>query len=272
VVVDAAECLDAETIASLKSFVENGGGLVATYRTSMRDASGNPLPDFAMGSLLGVSYAGLTQHYYGFINLDRQHPLTTELPLNFPMTVFETVQVKTKLAGAEAIGSIVNPLPGFQMGYPPLEHTGIPALVARRQGKGRVVYAGAALGAIYTQHSHADNRQLIVNAVQWAAGVAPPVTARAPETVEVVAWQDARDRQVIVHVVNRTGAGLGQAEGLVMHEAIPVHDVQLRISTKLAQGKAKAQPGNRPLVSRIEGEWMLVDLEPVQSWEVVEIG
>jgi hypothetical protein len=57
-----------------------------------------------------------------------------------------------------------------------------------------------------------------------------------------------------------------------MHETIPVHDIQLRVSTRLARGSAKAQPGNRTLRSRVDGEWMSIDLDPVNIWEVVEIG
>jgi type 1 glutamine amidotransferase len=271
VVADAAECLDRDTIAGLDKFVQDGGGLVVTHRTSMRDGNGDARPDFGLAGLLGVHYAGMTGHWYGFLNLESRHPLTEGLPLDFPMTVFKTLQVKVKTEAAEVLGTIVDPLPGFQMGYPPHEHTGIPALVVRRHGKGRVVYAGAALGAIYAGYSHADNRQLIANAVEWAAGGPSPVTARAPETVEVLAWHDAGSRRTIIHVVNRTGAGLGQGEGAVMHEAIPVHDIQLRISASLGRGAAKAQPGNRSLKTRVDGDWTLIDLGPVQMWEVVEI-
>jgi type 1 glutamine amidotransferase len=271
-VVDAAECLDRDCIAALISFVEGGGGLVVTHRTSMRDAEGTQRQDFAMAPLLGVNYAGMTKHWYGFLNLESRHPLTAELPLNFPMTVYDTLQVKVKAGSAETLGTIVNPLRGFHMGYPPDQHTGVPGLLVRSHGKGRVVYAGAALGALYARFSHADNRQILVNAVQWAAGGPPLIGARAPETVEVVAWQDSRERRTVIHVVNRTGAGLGQGEGPVMHETIPVHDIQLRVSTRLARGSAKAQPGNRTLRSRVDGEWMSIDLDPVNIWEVVEIG
>jgi hypothetical protein len=272
VVVDAAECLDGDCIAALTSFVEGGGGLVVTHRSSMRDADGTERQDFGMAPLLGVNYNGMTEHWYGFLNLEKRHRLTAELPLNFPMTVYETLQVKVKADGAETLGTIVNPMPGFPMGYPPDRHTGIPGLMVRNYGEGRVVYASAALGAIYARFSHADNRQLIANAVQWAAGVSPLVSARAPETVEVVAWQDARDRKTVIHVVNRTGAGLGQGEGAVMHEAIPVHNIQLRVNTRMARGVAKAQPGNRTVRSRLENGWMLIDLDPVDIWEVIEIG
>jgi hypothetical protein len=116
------------------------------------------------------------------------------------------------------------------------------------------------------------NRRDFLTTSAALPGDAPPVSARAPETVEVVGWHDASDRRTIVHVVNCTGAGLRQGEGNVMHEAIPVHDIQLPVSTRLARGTAKAQPGNRMLRSHVEGEWMLIDLEPVSTWEVVEIG
>jgi hypothetical protein len=56
-----------------------------------------------------------------------------------------------------------------------------------------------------------------------------------------------------------------------MHDTIPVHELQLRISTRLAHGTAKAQPGNRPLRTRQENDYLLIDLDRVNTWEVVEI-
>jgi hypothetical protein len=189
------------------------------------------------------------------------------------MSVYQTLQTRTKVQdGADVLGTIVNPIRCFHMGYPPNERTGTPALVARGFGKGRVVYGAAPLGATYTHASHADTRQLILNAATWAAGVEPPVKAVAPETVEIVMWRDDAAKHTVIHLLNRTGAGLAQGEGASMHEAIPVHELRIRLAKGLAQGIARIQPGGRVLRTRAEGEWTWIEIEKLRIWEVIEIG
>ena len=271
-VVDSVECLPENCLAPLESFVRNGGGLVVTGRTSLRNEDGSQRKDFALAGLAGVNYQGMTEHWYSFLNLERKHALAGNLALNFPMSVYQTLQTRIKAqADAEVLGTIVNPLRGFHMGYPPQERTGWPGLVARTAGKGRVVYAAAPLGAIYRRASHVDNRQLIVNAATWAAGAEPPVSAEAPETVEIVLWRDEQAKRTIVHLLNRTGAGLAQGEGACMHQAIPVHDLKIRLAKRLAAGTARTRPGGRVLPAKTEGEWSWIELDKLRIWEVIEI-
>jgi len=47
-----------ETAERLRAFVENGGGLVAGFRTSLFDQKGIAQKDFSLADLLGVHYAG----------------------------------------------------------------------------------------------------------------------------------------------------------------------------------------------------------------------
>lgn len=272
ILVDSAECLREETIAALDAFVRAGGGLVVTGRTSLRAGDGSERKDFGLADLLGVDYQGMTRYVYTFQNLDRQHAIAAGLPLHFPMSVYETLQAQVRArGGVTVLGTIVNPLLGFHMGYPPGEHTGVPCLTARQHGSGRVVYAGAALGAIYRRWNQVDTRRLILNAAVWAAGAEPPVTAEAPETVEVVAWRDEKGKRTVLHLLNRTGAGPAQGEGSLMHEVIPVHDVKIKLAQSLSGKTARVQPGNRQLATGIAGGRMTVSLPRLGLWEVIEV-
>ncbi|MCL4402616.1 MAG: beta-galactosidase trimerization domain-containing protein, partial [Acidobacteria bacterium] len=272
IVVDAAECLSGDCCQALADYVRNGGGLVVTGRSSLRDGEGRLLPNFGLASLLGADYQGMTPKWYSFLNPEGTHPVTAGLEPGFPLSVYATLQVRVAAKpGAHALGTIVNPMPGFHMGYPPQEHTGVPGLLVREHGKGRVVYVSAALGAIYCRVNHPDYRRLMVNAVQWAAACAPAVTVDAPGTVEMVAWRDESSRRTIVHLVNRTGAGLPQGEGAFQSEVIPVYGIRVHVDGPLAGAGAKIQPGGRVLPSRKTGGRMTIELDRLDSWEIVEI-
>lgn len=267
------ECLPSSCVAALETYVSEGGGLVVTGRTSLRNEDGTLRDNFALAHLLGMDFVGMTKYLYTYLILDQRHPVTEHLPMGFPMSVFETLQVKGRThKGVSTLGTIVDPMPGAYWGFPPdIRTTGVPALTVRDYGKGRVVYAGASLGSIYKRFSHADTRQLIVDAVMWAAKGEPPVSAVAPETVEVIPWRDEQRKQTIVHLVNRTGAGPAQGSGLVVHEAIPVHDITVEIAKELAGAKATAQPSGRRLPAKWVGDRMQVQVERLDIWETLVI-
>ena len=68
--------------AQLHSFVEKGGGIVATHQTSLNDERGRRRSDFGMASLFGASFAGNVierqQNAYLFLE-DHTHPLLAGL-------------------------------------------------------------------------------------------------------------------------------------------------------------------------------------------------
>jgi len=272
VVLPSTECLSEECVKGLKAFVNNGGGLVVMGRSSMRDGKGNALKNFALADVLGVNYDGMTKKWYGYLNFESRHASNRKLPINFPISVNETLQVKVKAGrGTKVLGTIVEPMYGFHMGFPPDKRTGVPGMTVRETGKGRVVYFGSDQGAVYRGFNHADNRQLIVSAVTWAAGEQSPITAKAPETVEVVPWRDEENKRTVVHLVNKTGAGLAQGDGGMMHETIPVHDLTLRVAGPLAGKRAALQPAQRELPVSWEGTTMVISIDKLDVWEVVEI-
>lgn len=271
IIIPEAESLADETIQALTRYVEAGGGLVVTGATSLADAKGEPRPDFGLAGLLGVHFEGLTDTFYTFIQPETAHPVTQGLELGFPLSVYKTMQVKVRSARPEGVlGVIVDPMPGFHMGYPPLNRTEAPALVARAVGQGRVVYAAAPLGGIYLEYNHPDTRTLLVNAVSWTAGAPPPVTATAPGTVEVVPWRDEARGETIIHLLNRTAAG--PAQGLVgpmVHETIRVPDIEVSVAADLAGQGARFQPSGKPARTRRQDGRMVISVDRLDEWETL---
>jgi hypothetical protein len=309
-ILPSAEILPRELVAPIEKFVENGGGLVVTGRTGLRrpnfpligkenapDAAIETLDNFALSKLIGLDFAGMTETLYTYLAFPAAPtttPATTkaatapatapnvttelsgDLALDFPISVYESLQTLTKPhADTTAAAHIVTPMRGFHMGFPPHARTDFPAITMRTHGKGRVVYVAAPLGALYTRFNHGDFRQLLLNAVTYAAAVPAPVVARAPETVEIVAWRNAATQQTILHILNRTGAGLPQGQGgrgQLMHAAIPIHDIRVTLPNDFSpKGHAWIEPGQTVIPLTRTDTHSTVQLPAVDVWMTVVV-
>jgi hypothetical protein len=226
-----------EACEAVRRFVAAGGGLVATFRTSLCDEDGNPRDNFALADVFGADYMEMFGFSYGFVRFDEAHEITRNIKLGFPMTLWEKHQTKVRPRnGAQALGRLVNPMRGMHMGNPPQEVTPWPALVLNTFGKGRVVYMPQQMGDCYQDYGHPDNRALLADAVRWAAGGPPPVELEGPATVEMVPWGQGGGKR-IVHLVNRTSAGPMRTKGSVITECIPVHNLKLVFADRLRHAR-----------------------------------
>jgi len=248
VVLPNVTCVSEEEAAQLRRFVEHGGGLVATYRTSLCDEHGAPRINFALAGLFGAEYLEPATYLYSFVQPSIAHPVNDGLELDWPRTLWKMLQVKVAAhEGTEALAQMVNPMRGFHMGHPPAEVTPHPSILVRHNGKGRVVYFAAPVDAAYAEYGHPDHKRWLANAVRWAAGEGPNVEAIAPTTVEVVTWEIVETGELRVHLVNRTAAGPARSRSAVIQETFPVLDLKLRINGSRRFSAATLQPAGQKL-------------------------
>lgn len=252
----------------LREYVRGGGGLVATYRTSLLDGSGRPQENFGLADLFGADYLELLSYKYGFMKFQEPHPITEGLPLDWPMTVFDQWQAKVvPHDAATGMGTIVHPFRGWKLGYIPGDDTPYPAMVSHEYGQGRVVYFPQPLGRCYNEYGHPDTKRLLVNAVRWAAGETPPIEVTCPDTVEFVLWQTPDGNELMVHLINRTGCGLESSGRAVLEETIPIHDIKVRLRVPIQS--AVLQPENQELnIKDIEG-WKEITLPRLETYSII---
>lgn len=270
-------CMNDAAAVALRRFVQAGGGLVATYRTSLADEFGRPRDNFLLADLFGCDYLEPLAFTYGYVRYDSAGPLTADLNLGWPMTLYHKLQLKVRARpGAEGHGVIVNPMRGMMMGHPPQEETPYPAAVCNRFGAGRVVYFPQPLGQAYHDYGHPDFRALIENAVRWAAGEGPPLEVSAPATVEVVLWEHppdaanaAPERVRRLHLLNRTPGGPVRTKASVITEEIPVHDLEVR--TRFPVRRAVLQPAGEELAVTAAQEGARFVVPRVDVHAVVEL-
>ena len=273
-VLPSAVCMSDAVADGLRRFVAAGGGLVATYRTSLADELGRPRDNFLLADLFGCDYLEPMAFTYSFMRYDDAGPLTAGLELGWPMALWHLLQLKVApRAGAESQGVIVNPMRGMMMGHPPQEDTPYPAAVCNRFGAGRVVYFPQPLGQAYHGYGHPDFRTLLENAVRWAAGEGPPLEVRGPATVEAVLWEQPAEAAAepvrYLHLVNRTPGGPVRTKASVITEEIPVFELEVR--TRFPVRRALLQPGGRELELTADGAGVRLVVPRVDVHAIVEL-
>jgi hypothetical protein len=192
--------------------VKRGGGIVATYETSLYDERGARRPDFGLTDLFGASFDGKIdarmQNSYLRLESDpgtrKRHPILAGLE-DAERIINGVSRVHTKRNG-----NYPNPPLTLIPSYPdlPMEHvyprvpkTDIPEVYVREAG-GRVVYFPWDIDRVFWEVMAVDHWKLLRNAVDWAANEPRPVTVTGPGTFDVTIWR--QKESMTVHLVNLT--------------------------------------------------------------------
>jgi len=81
----------------------------------------------------------------------------------------------------------------------------IPAAIARRHGKGKVVFFPGMIDRLYGLFGFPDYRLLFGNAARWMLGEESLIRVKAPVTVDVMMQRQASTGRIMVHLINLTG-------------------------------------------------------------------
>ncbi len=202
-------CLSSSEVNVIRRFVSDGGGLVASFQTSLKDEQNRARPAPALADLFGVEYQEIPPQSVGYIRPGEKVLAGSNIP-NMPLLVeapFALVVTTT----AEKLGSLINPpeeiVPAVQAGQfwpgtpPPGNDSGYPALTLNRYGKGRVVYLSGEVFGAYRRTDSPNLKRLIARCVEL---VMPEdgkvITIDAPPSVEVSLFQQGKNK--VVHLVN----------------------------------------------------------------------
>jgi hypothetical protein len=253
-----------EQAASVRRFVERGGGLLATGQSSLGDAWGDPRPDFALADLFGAhlpeahgarreatrrQWAAETAHSYLRLTPElrartdgphaageppprgERHPAlrgfdeTDILPFG---GILEPLRLDPS---AQVLLTFVPPLPvmppeAVWMREP---RTDIPGLILNaRAGGARVAFLPADLDRRYGRDHLPDHANLLANLVRWVAMDDLPLTVEGPGLIDCHFYR--QNGRAILHLVNLTNAGTWRAP---VDELIPVGP--FRVSMKLPE-------------------------------------
>ncbi len=195
----------------LRSFVNSGGSLVATYETSLYNENGKPRQDFGLADILGVSYdqgvEGPLQNSYLRIKSDATgtfHPVTKGLEDSYRIinSTFEVkVKPTTEFPGPVTIIPSYPDLPMEDV-YPRTKDTDMRGVFLRKVGNGRVAYFPGDIDRAFWQILSNDHGKLIRNTIRWALEEEPIVSVSSPGLFDVTVWK--QEKSMTVHLVNLT--------------------------------------------------------------------
>lgn len=214
----------------IREYVREGGGLVASYETSLYDENGRRRPDFGLRDLFGVSFTGMRRDTASdcYQLIRRQHPVLEGMRAD--QTIVLMNEGHTLLTKAEKgkedqvvctyIPQIYNQPPEYA--WIPEMETEFPTIMINGYGEGRVVYFANQTDKLCYTNGHEDFLDSFVNSVKWASGEKFSLEVKAPASVHVTLMEKNTDpSEKVLSFVNTTGGTVRP-----LREISPVYGIE----------------------------------------------
>lgn len=306
IVLANTACMSEVQARELERYVVDGGGLVATYQTSLYTERGYERYDFLIHSLIGGHYYGLKRTSWSYIKLLYNHPVVknidTKLILWGDMDYdFKSSRVESDLAyhtlvklySGVSLAKIVDSISDYGFEYtlgksppPAWRSVDTPAIIVNYSGKGRIVYFTGQLGRMFWRTGLPEYHKLILNAVMWVSQENPPFKTNAPETVRILMYRAKDNSRIIFHIVNQTvnqrillrpvGSPKyrtpGYSGSVAVHpprQLIPVYNIELRVG--VGEGKYRVYDAieGREIKYRREGEEIVFTIDRIEDYKLI---
>lgn len=210
-------CLSLRAAEVVRRFVRQGGGLVASFETSLYDEKFERRPDFALADVLHAHYRGThpvqLRSENIFLTIDADHPIVNDPIIHSkqatawlggsgpPPEKGNLALIASAVEADSATGGDV--LMTFAVPSSPPQSVRHPALIVSSFGKGRVVYFPAGVDKAMFYYPDAYLRQLLTNACLWsAADSPPPVEVSGPLLLAATFRRQPEKGRIVVHLLN----------------------------------------------------------------------
>jgi Hypothetical glycosyl hydrolase 6 len=290
-------------VASIRRFVANGGGLLATGQSSRFDEWGDPRPDFALAELFGAHAAAPpadearrrkdaaeTSHAYLRLNPELRARVDGPHVGTEPTVTGERHRVLQGFEETDILpfGGVLEPLkvsagasvlltfvPAFPI-YPPEAawmrepKTDVPGLVLNTLPAGaRVAFLPADLDRRFARDYLPDHGDLLANLVRWVARDDIPLAVQGPGLIDCHLY--TQSGRVLLHLVNLTNASTWRQP---VHELIPVGPllVKLRSPGDVKARRARLLVAGKTVSITQAGGLCQIQLQSLYDHELVVFG
>jgi hypothetical protein len=264
----------------IRAFVHAGGGIVATYETSLYDEGGKIRADFGLTELFGASFTGTVEGpmLNSYLNLKRNP---------------RTGGYDSLLAGLEDAGRIINgthrvhveahdkemhsplevvpPYPDLPMEevFPRTANSHDPGVFIREVGRGRVIYFPCNIDSVFWDVLSVDHAKLLRNAALLATNEPAPLEVEGNGLLDVSIW--SQKHSITAHLVNLTNPMMLKGP---VRELIPISRQIVKVRP-LTDGrrviKARLLVANREVPFREESGTIVVEVQGVELHEVIAL-
>lgn len=260
----------------IRNFVKGGGGLVATFETSLYDEQGNKRPDFGLADLFGLHLAGALEgplkNSYLFVEKDNAYPELLFGLEGAGRLIYGVYRLPVEMDSPmdRPPLTFVPPYPDLPMEevYPRTLHSLTPEVHLRSYGAGRVACFPWDIDRTFWEVLNPDHGRLLANAVRWVTNEELPVVVTGQGMLDVTLWRQAHS--LTVHLVNLTNPMTMRG---FFREIIPLgaQTVRLRLPAGLAvKGVRLLKAGQSISWKEVDG-WLEVTVPQILDHEVVSL-
>ena len=302
VLPNVAALSDAQ-VESIRGFVDQGGGLVATGESSLYSEWGDRRGDFALSALFGAHATGekigsteiagaswetYANHSYLRLSPELRRQVDGPHIASEPEITDARHAVLNGFDKTDIIGfggrldrvkadegaavplTLIPPFPIFPpefswMREPKTTHA---ALVLNQvSGGGRVAYLPADLDRCFGRYNLPDHGLLLANIIRWASRERIPLQIDGGGLIDCHLYE--QPGKVILHLVNLTGTG-----EMPIHELIPVgpYQIALQMPDDLTEVAARLLVADDDIDVEFQNGWIRFEVPTVVDHEVVVIG
>jgi hypothetical protein len=269
--------LSNEQCAQLRQFVERGGGLVATFETSLHDEWGERRADFGLADLFGARFGGKNEGpmHNSYLRLAPSAPGANILLKGLadaPRIVNGVWRLEVQPAAPTTAAplTLIRSYPDLPMEkvFPRDNEIGSPQVFMREHGRGRVVYFPWDIDRTFWDVLCVDHGKLLANAVAWANREEQPVTVSGQGMLDVTAWR--QKESIAIHLVNLTNpmAMKGPFRELIQ---VGEQKVSVRLPAGAKAGRIRLLAADKGVKAARSGSTLTITVPSVLDHEIVAI-
>ncbi|HZJ58513.1 MAG TPA: beta-galactosidase trimerization domain-containing protein, partial [Clostridia bacterium] len=203
--------LSDEHIEIIKQYVSMGGGLIASYETSLYDEKGVRRKDFGLRDLFGCSYTGIKKDTQVdcYQMLKGPHTITSEFK-NTSLLMNDGYTLLCTPIDKEDYKVVCTYVPKIQNQPPPKAwirdmRTPFSTIMAGTYGKGKVVYFANQMDKLCYVNGHEDFMDIVYNSILWAKSGELSIETDAPDSVHIALTENKEDnKQAVLSLINLT--------------------------------------------------------------------
>jgi len=264
IILPNAACLSKKDIESLEKFVEAGGNIIATLKTSLYDEYGKSLSDFQLSRILGIHFAGQVfgPMDWDYITGQDSHSHSRLLEgITRKYLPAPTYGIKVGISTARKVISFYEKLKGRYDGIPALSSD--PFLLINAYGKGKALYLAGTYGEMLYRFRFQEYYRLASNMANLLSQRLIDLE-NAPSSVEVILRQ--KENKLFIHLINFTAEMKRPIERI-----IPLQNVKVCLNYQGNPGAVKALWTDQELPFEKTPASIIFSIPTVNEYEVVMV-